>query len=364
MKIRHFLLKNFRNLDEVDLSPHEELNLIVGPNGSGKTNFCEAIYFLSTAKTLKGTRQSEVIGWGASHTLIHVTVTGEDQLKAYLERGESKQAQINSKSAKQSELRRKLPVLTFTPEDLLVVKGGPRERREMLDSHLFLLSHDYERAYGKYRAELKKKNALLKKDDPNEEFLDVLNQRLAKLGATIMRLRAAFLDRMNGLLSEKYDQLLSGDKPELTMIYEEVPRLRAKKAEIEENLAQAFKAQKDKEKELETSVVGPHRDKIRYQLGGNDLRKFGSQGEQRSAVIATKLSLLKLYHDVLGEWPVLLLDDILSELDKGRENSLLHHIPQGPQVFLTSTEEEDLLDISANYKLYKISRGRVKLDEG
>lgn len=360
MKISRMKLARFRNLEDLEVEPNERLNILFGPNGSGKTNLCEAIHFTSTGKNLKGTRQSELINWEADDALIKVSGENGDQIIVYLKRGEAKQARYNSKEVKQSELRRVLPTYTFTPEDLNLSQGSPQRRRTMINDQLSTLSDDYGGVLRKYESELKKKNNLLKKDEINGEFLDVLNERLVDLGAEIVDRRSEYLSDLNSILPGAYQEFAANDH-DLTLNYSDGRYAEASREEVRDILIGDIRENHDREIELENATVGPHRDRFKYRLNGRNLRKFGSQGEQRTAVVATYFSNLELYRETFGRLPILIFDDILSELDRNRGDTLLGHLPEDPQIFMTTaTRNQSFKKLSGEFAAFELDDGKVE----
>jgi len=359
MKLEKIKLTNFRNLHEIEITTNPRLNLIFGPNGSGKTNFCEAIYFASTGNNLKGIRQRELIKWDSKYTLIKLNTVNEDVVVVYLETEDGKEIKVNSKNARQSDLRSLIPTHIFVPGDLYIPKGPPQKRRDMLNRQLGLLSADYGKRLSEYQSELKKKNTLLKKDKINEEFLSILNERLVDLGAQISLNRANYLQRLNERLPEIYG-LFGHPEEKLSLNYAEDISPESSKEELKALLADRLEENREREMEQETSVVGPHRDKFEYRLNGKNLRKFGSQGELRTAVISTYLAYLNLYEENFEEWPILILDDILSELDRGRGESFLENLPEGPQIFMTTaTRDSAFKKLSGEFSVLEINGGNI-----
>ncbi len=360
MKLKSIKIRNFRNLNETELEPNERLNLIFGPNGSGKTNFCEAIHFASTGDNLKGSRQRELINWDSDHTLVKLKLVNEDQLTVYLKQGEGKEIRVNSKTARQSVVSEVFPTHTFVPEDLYISKGAPKKRRSLLNRHLGQLEPDYDNLLSQYNSELKKKNTLLKKNEVNREFLDVLGQRLVDLGASLILKRTNYLDRLNEHLPEIYGKFVQ-NSASLTLNYSEERLMDSSLEDLTEYLTEKLEKEKDRELEQQTSVVGPHRDKFEYRLNGKDLRKYGSQGELRTAVIATYLAYLELYQERCEELPVLILDDILSELDRSRGERFLKTLPREPQVFMTTaTRDPSFKKLSGQFSVLRINSGRIE----
>ncbi|MFW6006122.1 MAG: DNA replication/repair protein RecF [Candidatus Bipolaricaulota bacterium] len=360
MKIDRLKITNYRNLKNLEIKPNSRLNLIFGPNGSGKTNFCEAIHFVSTGDNIKGSRQRELINWDSNYALVRMGLLNDDEAVVYLEGGEGKEIKINSKSGRQSDLRSLVPTHTFVPEDLYISKGPPRRRRSLLNRHLSQLSGGYGHLLSEYNAELKKKNTLLKKDEINEDFLDVLSERLVELGARITAERADYLQELNRYLPEIYGQFVQTDE-ELNLCYTEDGMIERSQKELEELLSDKLERNREKELDRGTSVVGPHRDKFEYLLDGRDLRTFGSQGELRTAVIATYLAYLELYEKKFNELPILVLDDILSELDRARGEAFLENLPEEPQVFMTTaTRSPSFRKLSGEFTVLRIQDGVIE----
>ena len=360
MKINRIKLNNYRNIDETEVEPNSRLNVIFGPNGSGKTNFCEAIHFVSTGDNIKGSRQRELIGWDADFALVRLSLANDDTVVVYLKEGEGKEIKVNSKAMTQSGVRSLVPTHTFVPEDLYISKGSPSRRRNLLNRHLSQLSDDYEGTLSKYNAELKKKNTLLKKEEINDEFLEVLNERLVRLGAKITGERASYLEELNRYLPDIYGKFVR-TRGDLNLSYSENGLMEKTEEELIELLSDRMKRNRKRELERETTVVGPHRDKFEYLLNGKDLRTFGSQGELRTAVIATYLAYLELYENEFGELPILVLDDILSELDRNRGEAFLESLPEEPQVFMTTAARSpSFRKLSGDFSVLRISDGGIE----
>ncbi|MFB6214741.1 MAG: DNA replication/repair protein RecF, partial [Candidatus Bipolaricaulia bacterium] len=321
---------------------------------------CEAIHFVSTGDNIKGSRQGELINWDSNYALVRMVLRNDDEVVVYLKEGEGKEIKINSKSGRQSDLRSLVPIHTFVPEDLYISKGPPRRRRSLLNRHLSQLSEGYGHLLSEYNAELKKKNTLLKKDEINEDFLEVLSERLIELGARITAERADYLRELNRHLPEIYGQFVRTDQ-ELNLRYSEDGLIDRSKEELVEILSERLRRNREKELDRETSVIGPHRDKFEFLLDGKDLRTFGSQGELRTAVIATYLAYLELYEKKFEELPILVLDDILSELDRARGEAFLDNLPEGPQVFMTTaTRSPSFRKLSGEFTVLKIQEGVIE----
>lgn len=328
MKIERLALYNFRNLARAELLPDAGLNLIVGPNAAGKSNLCEAIYFTAKGWLLKGERQRDVIAWGQHETAIELFVNG-DEIRVHLNgRARAKTIELNREKKTQSDLNARLRALLFTPDELQIIKGRPDQRRRFLDRSIADIFREYRHVLLEYEQVLQRKNALLRQGTPDLDVLDVFNQELIDRGGWLIRKRLEYIKALNKTLSERY-RAICGRESKLMMVYEGTGG--------EGSLAPLIKRATPEEIRRGMALVGPHRDDIRFELDGHDLRRFGSQGEQKSALCAVLLAQLDLHYQRFGDYPVFILDDVLSELDSARLRRLLELLPKDIQIFLTQT---------------------------
>lgn len=327
MKIERLALYNFRNLAPVELIPDSGLNLIIGPNAAGKSNLCEAIYYGARGWLLKGERQRDVIAWGQDETSLEFAVNG-DEVRIHLNgRARAKTIELNREKKSQSELSARLRALLFTPDELQIIKGRPDQRRRFLDRSIADLLREYRHVLLEYEQILQRKNALLRRGNPDLDVLDVFNQELGDRGSWLVRKRFEYLRELNKTLSERY-QAICGRESELMLVYE---------GPHPQSLAQLIAEATPEEIRRGMALVGPHRDDVRFELNGHNLRRFGSQGEQKSALCAVLLAQLDLHYQRFGDYPILILDDVLSELDNERLHRVLDLLPQNIQIFLTQT---------------------------
>ena len=212
MKAEKLKLSGFRNLSDLEIKPHPRLNVLYGGNGAGKTNLCEALHFASTGKALKGRKQEELIKWDKSELLIRISLEDKDEVVIYLREDNSKQVKLNGKNVSQKEMEEKMPVISFVPTDLDAIKGGPANRRELVNDYIGPVSSDYRNYLKDYQSELNKKNALLKKEKINKEFLNVLNERIIELGSEISYIRFRFIKKINKFLIKSYRKISGGEK--------------------------------------------------------------------------------------------------------------------------------------------------------
>lgn len=344
MKIERLALYNFRNLAPTELVPDDKLNLIIGPNAAGKSNLCEAIYYAAKGWLLKGERQRDVITFGQHETAIELSVNG-DQIRVHLNgRARAKTIELNHEKKTQSELSTRLRALLFTPDELQIIKGRPEQRRRFLDRSIADLSREYRHVLREYEQALQRKSALLRHENPDLEVLEVFNHELIDRGNWLITKRREYMRELNKTLPERY-RAICGQESKLVLVYEgsSVP------------LAQLIRDATSEEIRRGMVLVGPHRDDLRFELDGHDLRRFGSQGEQKSALCAILLTQLDLFYKRFGDYPVLILDDVLSELDRPRLQRLLQLLPKDIQIFLTHT----VTDIDELYPEVRAAARRI-----
>ncbi len=333
MKLKWIALYNFRNLAPTEFAPCGGLNLIVGPNAAGKSNLCEAIYYVAKGWLFKGERQRDLIAWGHQEAALECAING-DQARIHLNGSvKTKTIEINRERKSQSELSSLVRALVFTPDELQIIKGSPDQRRRFLDRSIADLNREYRQVSLEYEQVLRRKNALLRNGTPNREVLEVFNEELIDRGDRLISRRRAYVKDINKTLSERY-QKISDRSTELVLRYETTV---SETDDVRAELTKLVKQATREELRRGTALIGPHRDDLCFDVDGHDLRRFGSQGEQKSALCAVLLTQLDLHYERFGDYPILILDDVLSELDSGRMHRLLQLIPKDLQIFLTQT---------------------------
>lgn len=365
MFITQLYLKNFRNYKEISLKFNKNLNVIFGENAQGKTNLLESIYLSSIGKSFKPVTEKEMIFFGEKHLDVRVDYfsRGRDMFNTVRLFAEKKKAvTVNGVGlTKMSELVGNLTVVIFTPGELSLIKDGPGVRRRFLDMIICQVRPGYMSILSNYNKLTEQKNKLLKeiqKKPSLAETLDVWDEQLSGYGAEIVYLRREFLGRLMDLAKEyhleisKGTEKISAEIKSSAKIPENIP-----KEEIKKLLLKAFKDNREREIFLSSTVAGPHRDDIEFLINGNAAKVFGSQGQQRTFVLALKLAQKDLFFDETGEQPVLLLDDITGELDESRRNYLFSKITDS-QVFITCTDT-DRAPHSENISFFKINGGKV-----
>ncbi len=343
MRISSLELSNFRNYASASVSFEDGLNVLYGKNASGKTNLLESIYLCSIFKSPRTTKDKELVKIGEKSATVKLVVERKfARHTIYLNidaQGHKKVAVDGLPINRAGELLGVLGVVFFSPDEMKLVKESPAERRRFLDVGLSQQQKSYFIALQRYNKTLKQKNNLLKdyRGSANiDDMLDVWDAGLAREGALIIKRRVEYIATLNDAAG-KFHSAISGQKEQLKLSYESGMSDAAQGEDIEKLLLGAIKAARSKDKELGFSTVGPHRDDIKIELDGKDSRKFASQGQQRTIALAMKLGEVLIYRDGIGESPVLLLDDVLSELDENRQNLLLK-MTRGFQTFLTCTE--------------------------
>ena len=358
MFIESLELKNFRNYRSLGLSFDEGTNIFYGDNAQGKTNILEAIYLCGTTKSHKGSKDREIIRFEEEESHIRMILQKNNvrhKIDMHLKKNKAKGVAIDGiPIRKASELFGIINLVFFSPEDLNIIKNGPLERRKFMDSELCQLNRFYLSQLANYNKIVIQRNKLLK-DLPFSgslrETLDVWDDQMVFYGSSLIEEREKFIDQINKILREIHLNL-TGGKEEIKIIYE--PNV--KKEDFKKQLSQNI----EKDIKFKLSSVGPHRDDFCVRINGIDIRRFGSQGQQRSAALSLKMSEIYLVKNIIKDKPVLLLDDVLSELDSSRQNYLLKNIHQ-IQTFITCTGMDEFIhnQFPVN-KVFEIVSGTVQ----
>ncbi|USS84639.1 DNA replication/repair protein RecF [Fructilactobacillus myrtifloralis] len=368
MRIDELKLRNFRNYERLDVAFAPGVNVLIGENAQGKTNLLEAIYVLALARSHRTSNNRNLITWEHKTASLWGQIrraTGSTQLELRLNPS-GKQAKVNHiEQAKLSTYVGQLNVILFAPEDLKLVKGAPQVRRRFMDIEFGQMSNRYLYNVSQYRRILKQRNAYLRQlhfqTAHDRVYLTVLSDQLAAYAAEIIFQRVQLLRRLQHW-SQALHAEISQHREELQFRYSTaLPREQLTSVDmIYQALLQKFADNQEKEIQQGTTLYGPQRDDLRFLVNGKDVATFGSQGQQRTAALATKLAEIDLMKDETGEYPVLLLDDVLSELDDIRQTHLLTAIQNKVQTFLTTTS---LSGVSAELihdpRLFHIHGGKI-----
>lgn len=363
MRLDRLELRDFRNYEGFSWSFSPGVNQILGENAQGKTNLLEAIYYLSAGKSFRTRKEAELIRFGADFAELSCQVTGQErqqQLRAVLFSGRKpRQLFLNGVRRKtMGELSGVLSTVLFCPEDLMILKAGSVNRRRFLDQGLCQLRPRYEAAVLEYNRILEQKSRILRDRSPSLlRILPEYSRRLCQVGALLISYRARFLQGL-GQEATRFHREFSGGREILEIPYRTVSTVTdpfAAVSVIQSQLLDHLQSHERAELESAQCLTGPHKDDFDAILDGLSLKSFGSQGQTRTAAISLKLAQRELTRRDLGEEPVLLLDDVLSELDPSRQDFVLNQIQSG-QVFLTCCEPQRLTKIG---QTIQIQAGRV-----
>ena len=345
MKLTNLQLQNFRNYESVQLEFTDGVHVFIGENAQGKTNLMESIYALAMTKSHRTTNDKELIGWNKEFATIKGTVE-KTTTKTNLELQFSKKGKI----AKVNYLEQKrlssylgnLNVILFAPENLTLVKGSPQNRRKFVDMELGQMSSLYLYDLVEYNRILKQRNTYLKqlaiKKKQPDEYLEVLSEMLSELASKIVFHRLDFMKQLEALAIPIHDQLSLG-REKFSVSYQATIPLEdgLTPSQMKEIYIDQFKKNQTREADQATTLIGPHRDDLIFYLNEIPVQTYGSQGQQRSTVLSLKLAEIELMKLSTGEYPLLLLDDVLSELDDDRQTHLIKAIENKVQTFITTT---------------------------
>lgn len=362
MYLKSLQLKNFRNYKSASVSFDSGLNVLKGENASGKTNLVEAVYLLGLGKSPRTANEKELIKIGEEHAYVKAVVQKKYRshtIEVFIDKSGKKIKIDGIPALRAAELIGVLSVVYFSPDELKFIKEGPAERRKFLDIALSQQSANYFRTLQKYNRILKQRNKLLKTDGQNPhigEMLSVWDGQLAAENANLVLMRRNFLSDLGRSVAAIHDALTDG-KEVLTLSYESDAE-----GDTFEELTAAqlavYEKNRDKDVQYQFTVSGAHRDDFKIGLNGNDARKIASQGQQRTAALSILIGELEMFKNETGEMPVLVLDDVLSELDENRRKQLLS-ATFATQTLLTCTEFNEEVP-EKQPKIFTVSQGTIK----
>lgn len=334
--------RDFRNQEAFDLHPSDQLTILVGPNAAGKTNCIEGICLLTNGATFRHLESSrDLIRQGAARAHVAARIAGDKRsidVSCDVEPGK-KTFTINGKRRRSSACAKIVPSVLFNPDDLAVVKGPASGRRGLFDAIGTQLSDAYARVSSDYARALSQRNALLRDERTGDDLFAAWTESLVRSGSALFAYREALVRRVAPYIVETYETIAPGEA--LQIAYEPcVPCEAGERAQIEEAFRAALERERTQELRRHTTVVGPHKDDVLFTIDGRPARLFGSQGQQRTVVLAAKIAHANLVRDMLGRYPVFLLDDVMSELDRSRRGALTSLIDAGMQTIVTTTNLE------------------------
>lgn len=367
MKLKKLKLKNFRNYKELLIDFYDGINIFYGENAQGKTNILESIYMFSSSKSHRGTKDKDLIKFNEDFCeteIEFISQRREQKAKYEISSTKNKKLYINDiESKKYKALFGIFNTVIFSPEDLGLIKNSPEDRRKFMDTDISQIKPEYFKLLKDYKKIIFLKNNILKENNINSELIDVYNEKIASYASKITIHRMRFIKRIDELCSLALSYI-SDKKEEVKISY--IPGIDEELTENTREIKEAYllKLSKIKEEEIlkKVSLIGPHRDDIRFDINGVDAKYFASQGQQRSIILSLKLAEFEFMKEVLMEPPLLLLDDILSELDINRQNKLLKFIRDN-QTILTCTDKDLYKNIKYPYKMFLVKNGEIALDK-
>lgn len=359
MIVESLKLQNYRNYEYLNMNFDEKINIIYGDNAQGKTNILESMYVCATSKSHRGSKDREIIRFDNDESHIKVNVKKNDmnyRIDMHLKKNKPKGIAVNGIPIKRAvELFGILNIVFFSPEDLNIIKNGPSERRRFIDMELSQLDKIYLDCLINYNKVVNQRNSLLKEYafSGREDIissLDIWDMQLVKYGNDVIKSREKFVKEINDLVKSIHTKL-SGDREQLEIIYEPC----VKEQDFESELVRI----RDRDLKFKCTNIGPHKDDMCFLINGMDVRKYGSQGQQRTAALSLKLAEIELVKQIIHDTPVLFLDDVLSELDSRRQNFLLDSIGN-IQTMITCTGLDEFINnrFSIN-KIFKVVNGTV-----
>ncbi len=362
MRVQYLRAGNFRNLAEIELYADERVNVIYGSNAQGKTNLIECIWMFTGSRSFRGARDQELIRIGEAEAAAELGFYAQQrEQQASLKIGEKKSALLNGVALRSpTELAEAFSAVIFSPVHLDLIKGAPVLRRRFLDAALCNLKPGYAAALGKYNRALRQRGALLKDIPYHSELydmLDIWDDRLASFGAAVIYTRLSYIRGLSEICFPVYRDISAG-REEMEISYDCSAALEGNtREEIKEELLAALRKFRREDVSMGTTGVGPHRDDLEIKISSMPARVYASQGQQRSAAFSLKLGEAGIIKRITGEQPVMLLDDVLSELDDTRQSYVLNRIEES-QVFITCCDPSGLMRLSGGSS-FRMEDGKI-----
>ncbi len=363
MRLERIYLQNFTNYASQDCMFGENINVFQGENAQGKSNFLDAIYYLSRACSYRHNKDKELMRWEQPYFRIKAIVSQKNEKHTItLTYHEGKKTVLLDETPLQSldQLAGTFLTVIFSPEDLALVKGSPDHRRKFLDDELIQTDRQYARELYRYKKIIQQRNHVLKtmrQRYEEDDLLQVYDDQLAVCGLFILQRRLAILDKLNPLAAKAHDQLTDG-KEKLSLRY--LCNLPGDVCGLtEKDYLKALQERRQEDVNRGYSTLGPHRDDLELTIDGHSAKTYGSQGQQRTVALSLKMAEADYIQFHEGEYPVLLLDDVLSELDGTRRESLLRLVNQNIQTFITCTDAEDMRSQTLHFEEFIIKDGKI-----
>lgn len=375
MRLLELFLTNFRNYESLHLQPDAGLNLITGENAQGKTNLLEAIYLLATGRSLRAGRDEELIRWGAEEATVRAHIQRERLLdvrvEVILSRSQSRVVKVDGQTYRAATALGQFNVVLFSAMDLEVVRGQPADRRRYLDVEIGMLSPAYARALAGYRRALEQRNRLLKAiregggviTPSTIELLEAWDEQLVRYGSSVMIARERFISALRPLAQAAHAELSEG-REQLDIRYAPAVEGQGEREQTAESFRQQLHQMREEELRRGTTLVGPQRDDLLLLVDGKEARTYASQGQQRTVMLSLKRAEFELTVKERQEPPIVLLDDVMSDLDDRRRTQLLQMTLRGAQAFITATSAETFpQEILRAARMYRVEGGRIEVLE-
>jgi len=361
MKINNIKLQNYRNYSMLDINFFDGINIIQGKNAEGKTNLLEAIFFCSIGKSLRVSREKEVIKFGEDFAKINLEIKKKykkSKISVFFSKNTKKTIKINNISIKKiSELIGECNAIYFSPDELKLIKEKPEDRRRFMDIHISQISKQYFYLISRYEKILLNRNKLLKTlaDKNNiKETIEIWNNQLVDTGSKIIKYRQEFIKKLSPY-AMKVHKYLTSEKEELILEYTGFKETELE--DIKNKFGKELNKNFEKDFKLGFTTIGPHRDDIKISVNNIDIRLYGSQGQQRTVALSLKLAELEIMYQETSDMPILLLDDVMSELDVKRREKLLKFCVKA-QTFITGTD----FPKDKNLHYFKVENGTVRYE--
>ncbi len=364
MYIKDIQLANFRNYKTLSISFHPKINIIYGKNAQGKTNLLESIYVLALTKSHRSFIDSNLIKNGMNKAKIMGNILKDSFSSKYeiILEEKKKSFKIDGNLIKKtSDYISKINIIIFYPEDLDLIKGSPNIRRRFLNVELSQLNTGYYSILNDYNRLLKMRNDYIKSNISHidENYFQVLTSYLVDKSILILKMRKKFIEKINENISDIFYQISS--LKNFHIIYKSFIEYENDEELMKKKIIDLFKSNREKEIKYKSTLIGPHRDDIEFYIGNIDLKTFGSQGQQRIAILSLKLSEIEIFKKYKNDTPILLLDDVFSELDETKKNNLLNYITSDIQTIITTTDLTNIdSKIKKDAKLIEIENGTIK----
>jgi DNA replication and repair protein RecF len=363
MYIKELHLENFRNYDHLDIEFDPKINLILGNNAQGKTNILESIYLSSCGKSFRTSKDNEMIGFGANFCRVGVKALKANGKEVKIEIAiskEKKAANVDGIPVKKAtDILKNIYVVAFTPEDLRIVKDEPEKRRRFLNREICQLKGSYSTYLSLYRRALHQRNTLLKENHVDQSLLASYDEELVKYGVPLIKERTFFYEKV-AKISKSIHEDITGHKESLKITYEPSIPIAGENENQKDLFFNELEMSRDNDIRIHHTTKGPHKDDIKLTIDNVDIRHYGSQGQQRTAALALKLAEVRIIKEETGESPILLLDDVMSELDSERQAYMIESFGD-VQLFVTTTDLYDQVkDSFKTGKVFNISKGVAK----